>query len=295
MYLPPLTTPTPRYHDGQTFDFDAGGATAPPGAASSPFGTPSAGDGVGSPWWSCGSAGANGNGASGGTLANLGNVLGALVSALQQLLGGLGAMQGTGNGVGNGYGTGNGGGTGTGYGFGGAPWTGPGSERFANLTISSTGDPHIAESGTTWGPSGQQTIDEHYDSMVAQPDLVSADVAGGYRVSTTVTQPNANGVTYNQSATVDADHGRDRVSMQSDGSFTVSQDGQSLALARGQTLTLAGGETVHENQNGSLLVNATNGRGGNIATTLSASGGGVNVSTSAQNLQLGGAVVTHPH
>jgi len=295
MFLPPFSATTASYREPQYFE--AGPIPAPIEAAPVPFGggPGGAGDGVGSPWWSCGSPGANGgNGAGNGMLASLSGLLGSLVNALQQLLGGLGAGSSNGGGNtfgGNGYGFG-----GNGYGFGGGyggGYAAPG-QTFSNVTISSSGDPHIAESGTQLGPNGAQSVNQHYDCMTSQPDLVSADVAGGYRVATTVTQPNAQGVTWNQSATVDADHGRERVTMNNDGSFSVSQDGRSLSLARGQTLDLAGGETVTENQNGSLLVSASNGRGGSIATTLSASGGGVDVTTTAQHLQLGGSVVQHP-
>ena len=300
MFLPPFSATTASYREAPYFE--AGPLPTPVDGAPVPFGGgPSgAGDGVGSPWWSCGSPGANGgSGAGNGMLANLSGLLGSLVSALQQLLGGLGT--GSSNGAGGTFG-------GNGYGFGGGYGGGyptPGSagfgaggadlgRAFSNVTISSTGDPHIAETGTQFGRNGEQSVNQHYDCMASQPDLVSANIAGGYRVATTVTQPNAKGVTWNQSATVEADHGRERVTMNNDGSFSVSEDGRSLSLARGQTLDLAGGETVTENQNGSLLVSASNGRGGSIATTLSASGGGVDVTTTAQHLQLGGSVVQHP-
>jgi hypothetical protein len=187
------------------------------------------------------------------------------------------------------------GGNGAGYRFAGPTWRSDGGgldQPFNNVSISSTGDPHIAETGATFGG---QSVDEHYDDMAAQPDLVNANVAGGYRVATTVTSPNAKGVTYNQSASVTADHGRDLIAMQNDGSFSVSEDGRSIPLARGQTVTLGGGLQVTENANGSLAVAASNGQGGNIATTLSASGGGVNVTTTAQHLALGGSVVGHGH
>jgi hypothetical protein len=291
MFLPPFSATTPSYREAPYFE--AGPFPSPVDGAPVPFngGPNGAGDGVGSAWWSCGSPGANGGNSTGnGMLANLSGLLGSLVSALQQLLGGLSA--GASSGGGNGYGFG--GGYGGGYATPGQTFSGDPGQRFANVTISSSGDPHIAETGTQLGPNGAQSVNQRYDSMVSQPDLVSANIAGGYRVATTVTQPNAKGITWNQSATVEADHGRERVTMNNDGSFSVSEDGRSLSLARGQTLDLAGGETVTENQNGSLLVSASNGRGGSIATTLSASGGGVDVTTTAQQLQLGGAVVQHP-
>jgi hypothetical protein len=58
-------------------------------------------------------------------------------------------------------------------------------------------------------------------------------------------------------------------------------------------VTLAGGETVGENQDGSLTVRATNAAGGSIATTLRANGSGVDVTTHAHELSVGGDIVNH--
>ena len=130
--------------------------------------------------------------------------------------------------------------------------------------------------------------------MTPHDDLVhSTDVAGGYRVSTTVTQPGANGVTANQSATVHANYGWDQVTMNRDGSFAIVDDGEPVQLAAGSSRQLSGGEMVTRNQDGSLTVSAANDRGGTIATTLRATGGGVDVTTHAQNLAVGGDVVNH--
>jgi len=174
------------------------------------------------------------------------------------------------------------------------PGTGGPQQRFADVDISSTGDPHLAETGTRETAAGTQNVDEHYDSMTAHDDLVSSRaIAGGYRVSTTVTQPSTNGVTYNDSATVHANFGSDSITMQRDGSFAITSGGQSVALAKGQTVTLSGGETVGENADGSVVVSASNQNGGSIATTLRASGNGVDVTTHAHELAVGGDVVQH--
>jgi hypothetical protein len=167
-------------------------------------------------------------------------------------------------------------------------------QRFQDVDVSSTGDPHLAITGTRGTPDGQQSVDQHYDSMSSHDDLVDTrDVAGGYRVSTTVTQPAANGVTYNQSASVHADYGQETIAMNKDGSFAISDHGAAVAITKGQSVGLSGGEIVTENQDGSLTVNAANARGGSISTTLHATGSGVDVTTHAHQIALGGEVVRH--
>ncbi|HEY4442344.1 MAG TPA: hypothetical protein VGN14_17930 [Candidatus Elarobacter sp.] len=248
-------------------------------------------DGIGPSWWSGqqtnATAGISGAGSSSS---------GAIWNVLQQIMGLMGQLLGAV--LGNLGSTGGLGGTGTGTGTGttqppGA--LGGSQQRFADVDISSTGDPHLAETGTRETGNGTtQSVDEHFDSMTSHDDLVSArGVAGGYRVSTTATQPGANGVTYNDSATVHANADGDSVTMQHDGSFSVVSNGQAVSLTKGQTVTLGGGESVTENQDGSLLVSASNGRGGSIATTLRSTGNGVDVSTHAHELAVGGDVVHH--
>jgi hypothetical protein len=166
-------------------------------------------------------------------------------------------------------------------------------QQVADATFSSEGDPHLAESGTILGPNGTQTIDNHFDSMAGHGDLLHAsDVPGGYRISTTVTQPAANGVTWNRSSTVHANFDRDRVTMNADGSLAITSQGQPVSLASGATITLAGGEQVMRNGDGSVVVTASNGYGGTIATTMRTNGTGVDVSTHAVNIDVGGDIVT---
>ena len=248
-------------------------------------------DGVGRPWW-CGTGTLNGAGAPFGglfgatnTTGGIAGLLTGLVGMLQQLVGAyLGQTQGvppqqqpcdpSGNcAVG-----------------GGASGGGP-QQRFADVDVSSTGDPHLAEVGTR---AGGGAVDQHYDDMGSHRDLVSStQVAGGYRVSTTASQPGANGITYNASASIHANHGRDTVTMNRDGSYAISDDDGAITLAKGQTVTLSGGETVAANQDGSLTVTASNGRGGSIATTLRSTGQGVDVTTHGHQIALGGDVVHH--
>lgn len=158
---------------------------------------------------------------------------------------------------------------------------GYGNEQyFSNASGSSTGDPHLSFNGS------------HWDSMSSQPDLLdSASIPGGYQVSTQVTAPNTRGITYNQSATVALDNGNVAVSMNNQGQATVRQGDRMIPIAAGQTLDLGRGASVTCNGNGSVSVLAQNAYGGRIQTTLTAQGQGVNVETSAQNVDLGGALV----
>jgi hypothetical protein len=247
-----------------------------------PFAT-SRSDSLARPWWTCGTgavgnAGGNPNGTGAGNLfgglwggngsnGTLGALICSVIAQLQRLVGGIAGESAAQSGA---------------------------QQQFSNLDVSSTGDPHLAAVGTRSGSGGGGALNEHYDSMTPHDDLVhSTDIDGGYRVSTTVTQPGANGVTANQSATVHANYGWDQVTMNRDGSFTVTDDGEPVQLAAGSSRQLSGGETVTRNQDGSLTVNASNAYGGTIATTLRATGGGVDVTTHAQNLAVGGDVVNH--
>lgn len=161
---------------------------------------------------------------------------------------------------------------------------------FADADFSSTGDPHLAETGTY---ADGTRASAHFDSMVAHEDLLDAgSVAGGYRVSTTVTPANAHGITWNASATVHANDDRDAVTMNADGSVAIRDAGEAVTLAKGQTLTLSGGETVTENADGSLVVGASDGFGGSMSTTVRTNGTGVDISTHAHGIAVGGDIVT---
>jgi len=241
-------------------------------------------DAVARPWWNCGTGAVNGqdpfggllggsNGTAGGGIASL---LSGLVTTLQQLIGTLTGQSGAANG-------------------GATPWA-PGGpqQQFENADVSSTGDPHITTTGTAIGPNGDRAVDQHWDSMTAHGDLVhSNQIQGGYRVSTGVTQADANGVTFNDSASVHTNFNQDEVTMHRDGSFAVYDDGRQVALGKGESATLSGGERVTANQDGSLVVNASNGHGGTIATTLRSTGSGVDVTTHAHDIALGGDAIDH--
>jgi hypothetical protein len=173
------------------------------------------------------------------------------------------------------------------YGNGGCPPYGNescppyGNERFfQNASGASDGDPHLSFNNARW------------NNMSSQPDLLNSDsFAGGFRISTQVTPPNANGVTWNQSATVALNNGTTTISMNDNGQASITSYGQSLSISRGQTLQLGNGDSVTYEENGSLRVSAQNGAGGNIETTLAPEGKGVNVDVTAHDVDLGGTLV----
>lgn len=160
---------------------------------------------------------------------------------------------------------------------------------FSSATVSSTGDPHLAVSGTL---SDGSSVALKYDDMGAQQTLLSSDsLFGGYNLATTVTAPSASGVTYNESATVTTAFGQSQATFDASGNATIVQNGEAVAIAPGQTLDLGAGEVVVDNGS-SLVVTDTNPRGGTITTTIAQNGnGGVDVTATAQNVDLGGTLV----
>jgi hypothetical protein len=156
-----------------------------------------------------------------------------------------------------------------------------GSERFfQNATGSSDGDPHLSFNRAQW------------NDMASQPDLLnSRSCPGGFRVSTQATPPNVKGVTWNQSATVSLNNGATTITMNNNGEPSITSYGQTLSVGRGQTLALGDGESVKCEQDGALRVTAQNAQGGQISTTLSVRGNGVDVDTTADDVELGGALV----
>jgi len=207
---------------------------------------------------------------------------GPLASLMQQLMQMLQSFMGSYGG----YGSYGGGGSYGGYGsygncppYGGCPQNG--SEQFyGNANGASVGDPHLSFNGS------------HWNSMASQSDLLNSDsIPGGFQISTQVTAPNAQGITYNQCATVSLNNGQTTISMNNAGQPSIESFGQNVPIAMGQTVQLGNGTSVTCNQNGSLSVVAQNGYGGQITSTLTPQGQGVNVNVSAQNVDLGGALV----
>ena len=195
------------------------------------------------------------------TAANpIGALLGGIGSLLSQLANYLGGMSGGANG---------------------------GEHQYANATASSTGDPHLAFNGTTQNGT---SANAKWDNMNSHGDLLDSDsFAGGYRVSTTATSPNANGVTYNGSASVGTNGGSTRVSLDANGNATLLENGRLQSIADGARFNLGNGEAVSRANDGTLTVSDRNRNGGSITTTLRDNGsGGVDVNASAQNVDLGG-------
>jgi len=167
---------------------------------------------------------------------------------------------------------------------------GQGGTAFTQATLGSVGDPHLSLSGST--ANSATPIDAHFDSMISHADLYSTNAFGGYQVSTTVGVPNANGVTTNTSATAVLDRGADAVTMNADGTLSVTSGGQSLDVANGTSATLAGGATVTRAADGAVTIDAANPWGRSLSTTFAASGSSVDVTGQAQNVTLAGDLVS---
>jgi len=284
---------------GENLDPNAGNAYASGFGSGYGFGGAyGAGDVVGSAWnggtnfglygAANGTATAGNGPTQGSLLGMLGSLLQQLGSYLSQLTGSTGGTSGNGYGIGRGYGNGNGP-----YGGWGGCGSFDGPTQYAqNATLSSTGDPHLAETGTIAGDGTSSTVNTHFDSMTSHSDLVStSDVRGGYTVSTSVTAPNANGVTYNQSATVTTANGNDAITMTNGGNVSITQFGQTTTLAAGQSMQLTNGATVSRAADGSLTISESNANGGSISTTMRQNGPGVDVTTNAQGVRIGGDIV----
>lgn len=166
----------------------------------------------------------------------------------------------------------------------------PAQTSYTNANASSTGDPHLAFDGTA--QNGQHNS-ARFDSMQSHQDLLDSNsFLGGYRISTVVTAPQGNGVTFNQSATVTSNFGNTAVTLDKNGNASIQNDGETLSIANGQTLTLGNGETVTRNADGSLTIEDYAAGGGTLTTTMHENGAGVDVNVQAQNVQLGGDLVT---
>ncbi len=166
---------------------------------------------------------------------------------------------------------------------------GGGGQSFFNTAQgSSVGDPHLAFNGT----SASGTQQSQFDSMDAHPDLLdSSSFQGGFQIGTAVTQPNANGVTWNRRAAVTTDFGSTRVSLDNNGQARIFSNGQYQELAAGQSMQLGSNETVTRNTDGSLVISDKNDSGGYVTTTLRDNGPGVDVNVDANSVALDGDLV----
>jgi hypothetical protein len=168
------------------------------------------------------------------------------------------------------------------------------SASFQNVSLASVGDPHLSVSGTEQNADGStSSVSSKFDSMTGHQDLFSTrDFGDGFHVSTAVTQPSANGITQNASATATMDGGRESVTMTNAGAISVTDHGQSVALTPGQSVTLSGGQQVSEGSNGSVSISESR-FGENLTTTFTNNnGGGVDVTATGQNVTLAGDLIT---
>jgi len=178
------------------------------------------------------------------------------------------------------------------FGFGGTGTPSGTSETYVrNADASSVGDPHDAFNGTN--RSGGTIAGGKWDNMQSHTDLLDSDsFAGGYTVSTKTTAPNANGVTMNASANVALDGGATDITMNANGSASLSSYGHNVQLQKGQSVQLGDGAKVSLGAGDALTISDTNAAGGTLSTRLTANGhGGVDVKASAQNVDLGGYLV----
>jgi len=170
----------------------------------------------------------------------------------------------------------------------------PNAASFQNVSLASVGDPHLSVSGTEQNADGStSSVSSKFDSMSGHQDLFSTrDFGDGFHVSTAVTQPSANGITQNASATATMDGGRESVTMTNTGAISVNDHGGSVALTPGQSVTLSGGQQVSEGSNGSVSITESR-FGENLTTTFTNNGGGgVDVTATGQNVTLGGDLIT---
>jgi hypothetical protein len=153
----------------------------------------------------------------------------------------------------------------------------PREAAFSDASLASTGDPHLSLSGSVVRDGTASPISTTFDSMVSQPGLFSTDAFGdGFTVSTRASEADAQGVTYNQSATAWMDGGRDAVSVNADGSFAVN----------------IGTATVTRATDGSVTIAEANRWGGRLDTTFRPTGAGVDVTAQAHDVALGGTLVS---
>lgn len=159
-------------------------------------------------------------------------------------------------------------------------------QYFTSANGSSAGDPHLAFDGT--GVAGNRQHAK-FDSMISHADLMhSSSFSGGFGISTQVTQPSANGVTYNREATVCTNFGNSAIELDNAGNATIRENGRTQTIAAGQSYDLGDGERVSRLQDGSLTIVDENELGGSITTRLTENGAGVDVNVQAQNVDLGG-------
>ncbi len=166
--------------------------------------------------------------------------------------------------------------------------TSPGTDFAKSFDIKSWGDPHI-----TTTVDGQST--PQANNMQSQNDLVNLgqSIAGGYRVSTVVSQPDANGITLNQAVSVHLDNGAKLTDTFDPSTKTISASlvtgNVTSQLAPGSKISLGNNDTAVVNADGSLTINASNSQtGATVQTAITGNGKGLDVDTSGTNVHFGG-------
>ena len=160
---------------------------------------------------------------------------------------------------------------------------------FESVSASSTGDPHLAISGTT--EKGAEVAAKFSDQH-SHADLVSStSIKGGFNVATHTTPLNAHGVAFNQSATITVDNGNDTVEVSNNGAINVSDEGKSIGLIIGKAVDLGSGASVEETKKGVVQVKGFGAHGAELSATLAVAGKGVNVYISGQDVKLSGFLV----
>lgn len=164
-------------------------------------------------------------------------------------------------------------------------------QSFLNASLSSWGDPHLSLSGTT---GGGRSVGSNWDSMAAHGNLLSSDsFSGGLQISNQVSAASSTGATLNSQVTVSTNGGATQVSLDNAGNALLTNGGRQTTLQRGNQYAAGNGEMVTENADGSLTIADSNGSGGALTATLKLNGaGGVDLSATASNIDLGGYLIT---
>lgn len=137
-----------------------------------------------------------------------------------------------------------------------------------------TDRPTLDLSGDDWSPVFQL----HPREVGTEDDVIDSDqLYSGFRLSTAVTAESS-GTAYKQSATVHMNHDRDRITMSSDGSYTVTDGNEPVELEYGGGAGLSGGEVVNLNEDDSVGISAYGPNCRVTLTLLRSTGTGIDVS-----------------
>jgi hypothetical protein len=133
--------------------------------------------------------------------------------------------------------------------------------------------PTLDLSRDDWSPVFQL----HPSQVYSNEDVIDSEqLYGGYRLSTAVTAEST-GTAYKQSVTVHMNHDQDRITMNSDGSFTVTDGDAAIELDYGGGAGLSGGETVNRNDDDSVGISADGPNCRATSTLLRGTGTGIDV------------------